>query len=63
MARNRKRQANGTAWYHKFDDGWCTTIDAKRTRLRDATGSTIKGKDLNRDGGMFVVKRLESYRE
>ena len=56
MARNRKREANGTAWYRKFDDGWYTTIDGKRTRMRDATGRTIKGKDMKADAQLAIAR-------
>jgi hypothetical protein len=56
MARNRKRQANGTAWYRKFDDGWYTTIDGNRTRLRDVTGRTIKGKDMKADAELAIAR-------
>ena len=56
MARNRKREANGTAWYRKFDDGWYTTIDGKRTRMRDATARTIKGKDMKADAELAIAR-------
>jgi hypothetical protein len=56
MARNRKREANGTAWYRKFDDGWYTTIDGKRTRVRCATARTIKGKDMKADAELAIAR-------
>lgn len=56
MARNRKRQANGAAWYRKFDDGWYATIDGKRTRLRDQFGKTINGKDKRADAELAVAR-------
>lgn len=56
MARNRKRQANGTPWYRKFDDGWYATVDGKRTRLRDHTGKTIQGKDMRADAELAIAR-------
>lgn len=56
MARNRKRQANGTAWYRKYDTGWYATIDGKRTHLRDEHGKTIKGKDNRADAELAIAR-------
>lgn len=56
MARNRKRQANGTAWWRKFDSGWYATIDGKRTHLRDENGTTIKGKDRQPEADLAVAR-------
>ena len=56
MERNRKRQANGIAWYRKFDDSWYITIDGKHTRLRDLTGRTIKGNDRQVDAELAIAR-------
>lgn len=58
MARNRKRQANGSPWYRRFDNGWYATLDGKRTKLCDETGRLIKGKD-NREAAELSVARLK----
>ncbi|MEZ6128889.1 MAG: site-specific integrase [Planctomycetaceae bacterium] len=58
MARNRKRQANGCAWFRKFDGCWYATIDGKRTRLRDVGGQPIRGKDY-REQAELAVARLK----
>ena len=41
MARNRRRQANCSAWHRNFDDCWYATVDGKRTELRDELGAPI----------------------
>jgi integrase len=56
MARNRKRQANGTAWHRKFDDCWYATIDGKRSKLRDEAGQPIKGKDFRQQAELAVAR-------
>ncbi len=56
MARNRKRQANGTAWHRKFDDCWYATIDGKRTKLRDEIGQPIKGKDFRQQAELAIAR-------
>lgn len=56
MARNRKRQANGCAWYRKFDDSWYATVDGKRTRLRDVVGQAIRGKDQREQADLAVAR-------
>ena len=57
MARNRKRQANGSPWHRKFDDSWYATIDGKRQKLRDEAGQPIKGID-NRANAELAVARI-----
>jgi hypothetical protein len=56
MARNRTRQANGTAWHCKFDDCWYATIEGKRTNLRDEIGNPIKGKDYRQQAELAVAR-------
>lgn len=56
MARNRKRKANGTAWYRKFDNGWYSTLNGKRTHLKDAHGKSIKGKDNQAEADLAVAR-------
>ena len=58
MARNRKRQANGTAWYRKFDNGWFSTFEGKRVPLKDERGRPIKGKS-SREQANLAVARLK----
>ena len=58
MARNRKRQANGTAWYRKFDNGWYSTFEGKRVSLKDEHGRPIKGK-RSREQANLAVARLK----
>lgn len=57
MVRNRKRQANGSPWFRKYDNGWYTTLDGKRIRLCDVSGRSIKGKE-NRAEASLAVARL-----
>lgn len=56
MARRRKRQANGSPWYRKFDNGWYATIDGKREKLRDVAGNPIKGKENRADADLAVAR-------
>ena len=56
MARNRKRQANGSAWHRKFDDCWYATIDGKRTKLRGEAGEPIKGKDRRQLAELAIAR-------
>ena len=56
MARNRKRQANGTAWHRKFDDCWYATIDGKRTKLRGECGTPIRGKDHRKEADLAIAR-------
>lgn len=58
MARNRKRQANGAAWYRKFDNGWYLTLEGKRLSLKDEYGRPIKGKS-SREQADLAVARLK----
>lgn len=58
MARNRKRQANGCAWYRKFDRGWYATIKGKRTKLCDESGRPLKGEQ-QREQAELAVARLK----
>ena len=47
MARNRKRQANGTAWYREFDNGWYSTFDVTRfivPRLEKSVNQFVCGQ-------------------
>ena len=57
MPRNRKRQANGSAWYRKHDNGWYATVDGKRVRLCDSSGRSIKGKERRADAELAVARR------
>ena len=56
MARNRKRQANSSVWYRKFDDSWYATIDGKRAKLRGEVEERIKGKDNRQQAGLAIAR-------